>query len=107
MLADALGVELEEVVPPAAAPPPAVLAPPPPAAVVLPPAPSARPPVAQLRASFDAIILVAAEERDVLPRHLRAFAVELFRGAARLGVSLEEAAELVAVAERNPATPAS
>jgi hypothetical protein len=38
--------------------------------------------------------------RDVLPRHLRAFGVELLHGVARLGLGAKEAAELVAVRER-------
>ncbi len=49
-----------------------------------------------LRASFDSIILSAAERRDVLPRHLREFAVEIFVSADRLGLSARDAALLVA-----------
>jgi transcriptional regulator with XRE-family HTH domain len=102
-LADALGVELpdaEEAPPPPPPPqaPQPVLAP----APIVPP-PPARPSTAELRASFDAIIFAVAEQRDVLPRHLRAFAVELFQGADRLGVSAKEAALLVAVPERSGA----
>jgi transcriptional regulator with XRE-family HTH domain len=55
---------------------------------------------AELRASLDAIVYAASEERDLLPRHLRAFGVELLQGVARLGLSAKEAAELVAVRER-------
>ena len=92
-LYDALGLDLPEAEDTAAPPPPV---PSPPAA---PPAPvAARPSAADLRASFDAIIYAAAESRDLLPRHLRAFAVELFQGAARLGVEPKEAALLVAAA---------
>ncbi len=64
--------------------------------VPLPEPPASAPPsVADRRAFFDAVLLAFAEERDVLPRHLRAFAVQLFRGGARLGVSMDEAARLV------------
>jgi transcriptional regulator with XRE-family HTH domain len=91
MLGRELGIPLEEPeAAPAVAPEPAAQAPQPPTP-------------AQLRAAFDAIILSFSEERDVLPRHLRAFAVELLRGAARLGVGTDEAAGLVAVAEKSAA----
>jgi transcriptional regulator with XRE-family HTH domain len=99
-LADALGIEIatEEATPAAAPLPAAPLAPPAP-----PPAP--RPSAAEHRASFDAIIYAAAERRDVLPRHLRAFGVELLQGADRLGLSAKEAALLVALPEHGgPAT---
>jgi transcriptional regulator with XRE-family HTH domain len=107
-LADVLGIELpedEEPIAPVApqveaqpAPPPPVPAP---VAPQLPPSPPAetRPPSTALRASLDAIILAAAEHRDLLPRHLRAFAVEMFQGADRLGLSAREAAALVAPTE--------
>jgi len=94
-LMDSLGIEIPEVEPPPAPSPPVAAAPQPLPVASAPPAP-----VATLRASFDAIIFAAAEERDVLPRHLRAFAVELLQGADRLGVSAKEAALLVAVPER-------
>ncbi|MGO8993386.1 MAG: helix-turn-helix domain-containing protein [Polyangiaceae bacterium] len=83
-LAGAFGIELPAREPP---PPP----------VVAPPAPR---PVADLRASFDAIIYAAAEEHDLLPRRLRTFAVDLLRGVDRLGLSAKEAAVLVAAPER-------
>jgi transcriptional regulator with XRE-family HTH domain len=90
-LADALGIELPEVT---AEPPPATAPlPPPPAAPVPRPA-------SELRAAFDAIVYAAAEEHDLLPRRLRAFAVDLLRGVDRLGVSAKDAAVLVAMAER-------
>jgi transcriptional regulator with XRE-family HTH domain len=55
---------------------------------------------AERRASLDAIILTVAEERDLLPRHLREFAVALLQGVDRLGLSAREAALLVAPAKR-------
>jgi len=85
-LADALGVESPVVA--AAAP------------VVATPVAPPRSPEVELRAALDAIVYAASEERDVLPRHLRAFGVELLQGAARLGLSVSEAARLVAVRER-------
>jgi transcriptional regulator with XRE-family HTH domain len=86
-LATALGYELEDPQPP---PAPAVAA----------PTAATKPTVLELRASLDAIVYAASEERDMLPRHLRAFGVELLQGIARLGLSAKEAAELVAVRER-------
>ncbi len=80
-LADALGIELP------AEPVPVLPAPP-------------RVPEVDLRAALDAIVYGASEERDVLPRHLRAFGVELLQGAARLGLSVSEAAQLIAVRDR-------
>ena len=41
----------------------------------------------------------------MIPRHLRAFAVELFEGAERLGISGSEAARLVASRERTKVKP--
>ena len=55
------------------------------------------PPRPDLRAAFDAIILANAEQRDILPRHLRAFALELLRGVDRHGVSAGEVAAAIAV----------
>jgi transcriptional regulator with XRE-family HTH domain len=87
-LVDALGDALDLVlVEPAVAPAPP--SPPPP------PAPAS----AELRASLDAIILSVAEERDLLPRHLREFAVAILEGVDRLGLSAREAALLVAPAK--------
>jgi transcriptional regulator with XRE-family HTH domain len=83
-LIDALGLEVPSPAPVAPAVPP-------------PPQP---PTAADLRASLDAIILAAAEHRDVLPRHLRAFAVELLKGVDRLGIGAKEAALLVAPPQR-------
>jgi hypothetical protein len=120
-LAQALGFEVPEVEEPLAevaqvvalpvGPPPPAPAPEPPAPLPVPAAPEepmapedARPTPAELRASFDAVLLAAAEERDVLPRHLRAFAVRMFEAAARLGVSAEEAAALVAPASSERST---
>jgi transcriptional regulator with XRE-family HTH domain len=65
---------------------------------------NAHAPPSPLRAGFDAIILGAAERRDVLPRHLREFAVEMFEGADRLGLSARDAARLVAAEERTKGT---
>jgi transcriptional regulator with XRE-family HTH domain len=98
MLARELGIELAE---PEVAPGVA------PAPIVADPAGGAaqRSTPVQLRASFDAIILSFSEDRDVLPRHLRAFAVELLRGAARLGVSTEDAATLLAAESPQAALP--
>jgi transcriptional regulator with XRE-family HTH domain len=94
-LADALGIELPEVEEaPKQQPPPR----PPPPPVAAPRSPS------ELRAAFDAIVYAAAEEHDLLPRRLRAFAVDLLRGVDRLGVSPKEAAVLVALAERPDVT---
>jgi len=42
------------------------------------------------------VIYGVAEERDVLPRHLRAFAAELLLAVARAGLSPKDAAALVA-----------
>jgi transcriptional regulator with XRE-family HTH domain len=93
---DALGAALGyEMVEPA----PVAPAPLPPAAPAVAPAPPERTEL-ELRASLDAIVYAASEERDVLPRHLRAFGVELLQGVARLGLSAKDAAELVAVRER-------
>jgi transcriptional regulator with XRE-family HTH domain len=55
---------------------------------------------AELRAIFDAVVYGAAEERDVLPRHLRAFGVELLLAVAESGLSAKEAAALVAARDR-------
>jgi DNA-binding XRE family transcriptional regulator len=71
----------------------APLAPPPPAA----PARATR---HELRAALDAVVYAASEERDLLPRHLRAFGVELLQAIDRLGLSAKEAAELLAVRDR-------
>ena len=101
-VAELLGVELEDPAPP---PTPVLAAPapaPPPAPVAAPPAhiEPPRPSTTELRAALDAIVYAAAEERDVLPRHLRAFGVELLQAAARLGLTASEAASLVAARER-------
>jgi hypothetical protein len=93
-LGAALGYEMVDPAPVAAAPAATV--------VVPPPSPPERT-VVELRASLDAIVYAASEERDMLPRHLRAFGVELLQGVARLGLSAKEAAELVAVRERTKA----
>jgi transcriptional regulator with XRE-family HTH domain len=66
------------------------------------PATRALPTVAELRALFDAVVFAASEERDVLPRHLRAFGVELLLAVDRAGVSARDAAALVAGRERAP-----
>lgn len=97
-LAVALGFELEDDPPPQASAVTAAAH----APVAVSPSPidSASRSPAELRASLDAIIYAAAEERDVLPRHLRAFGVELLQGAERLGLSAKEAAHLVAVPAR-------
>ena len=55
---------------------------------------------AEMRAALDAVVYSAAEERDLLPRHLRAFGVELLQAVERLGLSAREGAELVAVREK-------
>jgi transcriptional regulator with XRE-family HTH domain len=71
-------------------------------AVQPPPSPARSPTArtsAELRASLDAIILAVAEERNLLPRHLRAFAVAILQGVDRLGLSAREAAVLVAPAK--------
>jgi transcriptional regulator with XRE-family HTH domain len=123
-LAVVLGIELlppEEPLPPPVVVAPAAATPPPeepavvPATVhaaqlatptvapLAPPVPP-RPSMADLRAALDAIVYAAAEERDVLPRHLRAFAVELLLGAERLGLTTSEAAHLVAARERTKVT---
>ncbi len=84
-LAEALGFKLvEEHEPEAPAP-----------AVVVPhaPQPSSE---AALRAALDAVLLAACEERDLLPRHARAFAVALLRAVDRLGVAPKRAADIVA-----------
>jgi transcriptional regulator with XRE-family HTH domain len=59
-----------------------------------------RPDPAALRAEIDAIVYGTAEERDVYPRHLRAFAVELAIRADQLGITMRELAELVAAKDR-------
>ena len=122
-VARVLGIELveEEPVPPPLVaeplpeppPPPPLPVEPPPAAVIesaalapveaIPPAPP-RPTVAELRAALDAVVYAAAEERDVFPRHLRAFGVELLEAVERLGLSGSEAARLVAARERTKVT---
>jgi transcriptional regulator with XRE-family HTH domain len=66
------------------------------------PATRALPTVAELRAVFDAVVFAASEERDVLPRHLRAFGVELLLAVDRAGVSARDAAALVAAREGAP-----
>jgi transcriptional regulator with XRE-family HTH domain len=68
------------------------------------PAAPPRPPVADLRGALDAIVYAAAEERDLLPRHVRAFGVELLQGAERLGLTLAEAAHLLGSRERTKST---
>ena len=122
-LAAILGIELleEDPVPPPVVvptvPPPPPRAGPPlvpetapaahaaaPAVVEAPAPPPPRPSRADLRAALDAIVYAAAEERDVLPRHLRAFGVELLLGAERLGLTTSEAAHLVAARERTKVT---
>jgi DNA-binding transcriptional regulator YiaG len=70
-----------------------------------PPAP--RPAEAEVRASLDAVVLAAAEERDVLPRHLRAFGVELLLAVDRAGIGAKEAASLVAARQRPPRGPST
>jgi transcriptional regulator with XRE-family HTH domain len=95
-LAEVLGVELPEEddsVTQVVLPAPLPQAPPPPP----------RPTATDLRAALDAVIFGAAESRDVLPRHLRAFAVELLERVDRLGMSAKEAALVVAAQERTPA----
>jgi transcriptional regulator with XRE-family HTH domain len=47
------------------------------------------------RAAFDALVLEFAEARDLLPRHLREFAVELLLAADRMGLSPAQAAGFV------------
>jgi transcriptional regulator with XRE-family HTH domain len=102
-LAYHLGMELEEEeVEPAPAPPPAQPAAPvgPRAVAEMARAP-ARPAADEARATLDAIVYAVAEERDLVPRHLRAFAVELLRGVDKLGLDAKEAAVLVAAPERD------
>jgi hypothetical protein len=93
-LGAALGYEMvqPEPVAPAPLPPAAPAVAPPPVRTEL-----------ELRASLDAVVYAASEERDLLPRHLRAFGVELLQSVDRLGLSAKEAAELVAVRERTKA----
>ncbi len=67
-------------------------------AVVAPP--RTAPTATELRAVLDAVVFAASEERDVLPRHLRAFGVELLLAIDRAGVSAKEAAALVAARDR-------
>jgi transcriptional regulator with XRE-family HTH domain len=104
-LAEALGIEraaaraARQAASPASSP--HARAPSPPRAAA---ARSSRTTVAELRASLDAIIYAAAEARDLLPRHLRAFAVELLKGVDRLGMSAKEAALLVALPGRADGT---
>jgi transcriptional regulator with XRE-family HTH domain len=84
-LATRLGIELiPEDDPAPEAPPP----PPPP-----PPHPRAR---------RDGILFASAEARDVLPRHLRGFAVELLEGVERLGLTAMQAAVILARKETPP-----
>ncbi len=73
-------------------------APPAATAVAAPP----RPTDAEVRAALDAVVLAAAEERDVLPRHLRAFGVELLLAVDRAGVGARHAAALVAARNGAP-----
>ncbi len=63
------------------------------------PAPAQRP-AAELRASLEAVLYAASEQRDLLPRHLRAFAVELLHAVARLGLDASVAAALMAAPDR-------
>jgi transcriptional regulator with XRE-family HTH domain len=116
-LAEVLGIELEppdapavEALPlaPAVAAPAPALAPlePPPALAVAAEPPRVEPPRptdAELRATLDAVVYAAAEARDIPPRHLRTFAVEILQASDRLGLGAKEAAHLVAVAERTNA----
>jgi transcriptional regulator with XRE-family HTH domain len=54
------------------------------------------------RPALDAVLLAAAESRDVLPRHLRAFAIEMFDAADRLGLSARQASHLLAQGAPKP-----
>jgi transcriptional regulator with XRE-family HTH domain len=93
-LAVALGFQLVEPAPPPPPPPTIVVVPAPSEQLALPAPPSV--PLVDARAALDAVLLANAERRDVLPRHLRAFAVELLVAADRLGLSAKDAADLVA-----------
>ncbi|HEY2510888.1 MAG TPA: helix-turn-helix transcriptional regulator [Polyangiaceae bacterium] len=55
----------------------------------------AAPTAADYRAALDALLLAESETRDVLPRHLRGFAVALLHAVARLGLGAGAAAELI------------
>ena len=70
------------------------------AALAPPPVAPPRPTGVELRAALDAVVLAAAEEHDVLPRHLRAFGVELLLAVDRAGLGAKEAAALVAGGRR-------
>jgi hypothetical protein len=48
------------------------------------------------RVALDAVVHAAAEERDLLPRHLRAFGEALLTEVSRLGIDPRAAAALVA-----------
>jgi transcriptional regulator with XRE-family HTH domain len=89
-MATLFGYELESAEPAVAPQPAPPVAPPPPP----------RPTLVEQRAALDAVVYAASEERDLLPRHLRAFGVELLQAVDRLGVTVKEAAELLAVRER-------
>ena len=64
------------------------------------PAGPSRPSDADLRAELDAFLFAHAEDRDVLPRHLREFGVALLELASRRGLGAHQAAELLAVPAR-------
>jgi transcriptional regulator with XRE-family HTH domain len=88
-LADLLGVELEEADEPQAVAPP-----------VIAPAPAVPPPsFVDLRAALDGVVLAAADEHDVVPRKLRAFAVALLERIQALGVAPGEAAKHITAKE--------
>jgi transcriptional regulator with XRE-family HTH domain len=56
----------------------------------------------ELRAIVDGLVFSTSEERDVLPRHLRAFGVELLLAVDRAGVAAREAAAVVAGRSAKP-----